>query len=227
MQIHRLKPIIAGQTNIFVFLYRSVYICGVKVAIMSKAEETRSFIIEKTASLFNTKGYEGTSLSDMTTATGLTKGSIYGNFANKDEVALEVFDYNLQKIEHIIRSEMNRYQTAREKLLVYVDVYDNFLKHPFPEGGCPILNTAIESDDTHPLLRKKATQAILNWKNKLVDLIESGKSAREFKKSTDAETKALTIIAAIEGAVMITKLTGKMQYRNAIMSSVKEIIEGL
>ncbi len=66
---------------------------------MTKAEQTRAFIIEKTAPLFNKKGFEGTSLSDMTTATGLTKGSIYGNFSNKDEVALEVFDYNLQKIE--------------------------------------------------------------------------------------------------------------------------------
>ena len=60
-----------------------------------------------------------------------------------------------------------------------------------------------------------------------MDLIESGKAAKEFKKTTDAEAKALTIIAVIEGAVMITKLTGKINYRNAIMSSVKEIIEGL
>ena len=194
---------------------------------MSKAEQTRSFIIEKTAPIFNTKGYEGTSLTDMTTATGLTKGSIYGNFANKDEVAMEVFDYNLQKIQQIIHSEMDKYHTAKDKLMVYVNVYDNFLKHPFPVGGCPILNTATESDDTHPLLRKKASQAILNWKNKIVDLIESGIAGKEFKKSTDAETKALTIIAAIEGAVMITKLTGKINYRNAIMSSVKEIIENL
>src|SRR5258706_5511050 len=141
---------------------------------MSKAEQTRSFIIEKTAPIFNTKGYEGTSLTDMTIATGLTKGSIYGNFANKDEVALEVFDFNLQKIDNIIRSEMSRFETAKDKLIAYVDVYDNFLKYPFPVGGCPILNTATESDDTHPALKKKANQALQNWKNKIVDLIETG-----------------------------------------------------
>ncbi len=191
---------------------------------MSKAEQTRAYIIEKTAPLFNKKGFEGTSLSDMTAATGLTKGSIYGNFASKDEVALEVFDYNLQKIENIIRSEMSRYSTARDKLLVYVRVYDDFLKHPFPEGGCPILNTATEADDTHPALKKKAGQAIQNWKAKIVHLIEAGITAKEFKKTTDAESNALTIIAAIEGAIMITKLTGKINYRNAIMESIKKII---
>jgi TetR/AcrR family transcriptional regulator, transcriptional repressor for nem operon len=194
---------------------------------MSKAEQTKSYIIEKTAPIFNSKGFEGTSLSDMTAATGLTKGSIYGNFSSKDEVALEAFDYNLQKIDQIIRSEMSKYEGAKEKLLVYVRVYDDFLKYPFPEGGCPILNTAIECDDTHPALKKKASQALQNWKNKIVHLIETGIAAKEFKKNTDAEARALTIIASIEGAIMITKLTGKINYRNAIMSSVKQMIEEL
>ena len=60
----------------------------------TKAERTRNFIIEKTAEIFNRKGYAGTSMSDITEATGLTKGSIYGNFENKEDVALAVFEYN-------------------------------------------------------------------------------------------------------------------------------------
>ena len=39
---------------------------------MNKAEKTRQFIVEKTAPIFNMKGDAGTSLSDMTEATGLT-----------------------------------------------------------------------------------------------------------------------------------------------------------
>ncbi len=54
----------------------------------SKAERTRKFIVERTAPIFNMKGYSGTSLTDLTAATGLTKGSIYGNFENKDDVAI-------------------------------------------------------------------------------------------------------------------------------------------
>ena len=194
---------------------------------MSKAEQTKLFIIEKTAPVFNKKGFGGTSLTDITSVTGLTKGSIYGNFTNKDEVALAVFDHNLQKIDTIINAEMSKYDTAKDKLLVYVNVYDNFLHYPFPEGGCPILNTATESDDTHPELKKRAANALNSWKNKITRLIEKGVSAKEFNKNTDAEKTALTIIATIEGAIMITKLTGKINYRNAVMESVKSIINGL
>src|SRR5471030_203647 len=118
---------------------------------MSKAEQTKAFIIEKVAPIFNMKGYAGTSLTDMTEATGLSKGSIYGNFANKDEVALAAFDHNLKTVQGTIKKEMNKLDTIKEKLLVYVHVYNDYVKHSFPVGGCPILNTAIEADDTHPV----------------------------------------------------------------------------
>lgn len=194
---------------------------------MSKADRTRQFIIEKTAPLFNTKGYAGTSLNDMIDATGLTKGSIYGNFANKDEVALAAFDHNAQKVTGIIRAEMDKQATCRDRLLVYIDVYDNFQKYPFPVGGCPIMNTAIEADDTHPALKDKAGDVITAWKNSIIQLIEEGKKKKEFRSSVDAEQTALTIIAMIEGSILINKTTGRHSYRKQILSAVERIIKEL
>src|ERR1700744_3379068 len=143
-----------------------VYFCMVKGDNnnISKAERTRQFIVEKTAPIFNKKGYAGTSLSDMTEATGLTKGSIYGNFANKDEVALAAFDYNIAKVQDVLKRESERHTSVVDCLLGYIDVYENFLRHPFPVGGCPILNTAVEADDTHPRLKEKVALVITDWK---------------------------------------------------------------
>ena len=193
---------------------------------MSKAEKTREFIVEKTAPIFNKKGYAGTSISDMTEATGLTKGSIYGNFANKDEVALAAFDYNWKRISDITRQEMEKKSTIKEKLLVYTE-YGKFINFPLPMGGCPVLNTAVEADDTHPLLKKKANEAFLTWKDKLTTLLEQGIRTKEFTTAIDPEQIALTIIAMIEGSIMIAKLSGKPAYRNAIMVSMRKMIEGL
>src|ERR1700761_5725589 len=93
---------------------------------LSKAERTRQFIIETTAGIFNTKGYAGTSMSDLTEATGLTKGSIYGNFENKEEVALAVFDHNLGKISTDIYQRISLATTYYDKLMVYAKVYHSF-----------------------------------------------------------------------------------------------------
>lgn len=194
---------------------------------MNKAERTRQFIVEKTAPIFNKKGYAGTSLSDITEATGLTKGSIYGNFSDKDEVALAAFDHNIQVVSGIIRAEMAKHGTARDKMLAYVQVYDNFLKHPFPEGGCPIMNTAVDADDTHPRLKAKVGEVVLMWKDRLVQLIETGIANREFRAGVDAEQTALTIIALIEGAILIARATGKGDYRHQVMQSVEKLIKGL
>jgi TetR/AcrR family transcriptional regulator, transcriptional repressor for nem operon len=205
-----------------------VYFCVVKEdKIISKAERTRQFIIEKTAPIFNKKGYVGTSLSDITEATGLTKGSIYGNFVDKDEVALAAFDYNVARMLAVTRAEMAKQSTFRGRLLVYVEVYDNYMKYPFPIGGCPIMNTTVEADDTHPVLKGKVGQVVLSWKDRLVELIEKGIAAREFKKDTDAEQTALTLIAMIEGSILLNQATGRLDYRKKVLRSVEKMIREL
>ena len=194
---------------------------------MTKAERTRSFIIEKTASIFNTKGFAGTSLNDITAATGLTKGSIYGNFANKDEVALAVFDYNLKRATADIGRQIAAQDSAQNKLMVYVEVYTDFFDAQCENGGCPILNTAIEADDTHPELRKKAAAAIRSWKNRIISIVNEGVEKKELKANIDASQIALTMIAMIEGSIMISKLLNDKSHITAVLESMKKLIHDL
>lgn len=195
---------------------------------MSKAQRTKQFIIEKTAPIFNMKGYSGTSMSDITEATGLTKGSIYGNFANKDEVALAAFRFNVQKLHDIFSKEIEKEKTFKGKLLVYPRLYSDYYHLRVTQGGCPIINTATEADDTHPVLRKKVERVILSWKDQLAYFIKQGIALGEFKaESIDPEKTALTIIALIEGAIMIAKITGNISTLADIMLSVTKIIEDL
>ncbi|UFH53754.1 TetR/AcrR family transcriptional regulator [Spirosoma sp. KNUC1025] len=191
---------------------------------LSKAERTRQYIIETTAGIFNTKGYAGTSLSDLTEATGLTKGSIYGNFGGKEEVALACFDYNLSRINQTVEQRLAQETTFQQKLLVYAKIYHSFSGMPFPEGGCPILNTAIDADDTNNLLKDKAAKAILAWKKRLIDLIRSGVEAGEFKTDVMPEQMALSMIALIEGGIMIAKVTNNLASLAKVLKTVELLI---
>lgn len=190
---------------------------------MGKAEQTRRFIIEKTAPIFNVKGYAGTAMSDLCEATGLTKGGIYGNFENKDEVALAAFEHNWSCVQAAVRAEMDKRKSYKEKLLVFARMYGS-PSALLPEGGCPLLNTAVEADDTHPSLREKAVGAFQGWKKGIMALIEAGIAAREFRAGVDAERAAITVIALIEGAVLISRLTGNAQHRKAVMPAVERTI---
>jgi len=194
---------------------------------MSKAEKTRQFIVEKTAPIFNMKGYAGTSLSDMTEATGLTKGSIYGNFANKDEVALASFDYNLRQYKTYVYSEEDKAETIKDKLKVRTRIFGGVRNVAYPAGGCPILNTAVESDDTHPLLRAKAVEAIESWKTRIVGFIREGIRNKEISSDVDPEQAALTLISMIQGAIMIARTTGNIHYGKTVMDNARKFIDEL
>jgi len=66
--------------------------------MLTKAELTTQYIIETVAPIFNKNGYAATSMSDLTKATGLTKGAIYGNFKNKEDLAIASFKHNVKVI---------------------------------------------------------------------------------------------------------------------------------
>ena len=85
-----------------------------------KSAATRQHIIESAAELFNKKGALGTSVSDLEKATGLTRGSIYGNFENKDAVALAAFDYNWDLKRRILSDEADNQTKHGDKLLAHI-----------------------------------------------------------------------------------------------------------
>jgi AcrR family transcriptional regulator len=191
---------------------------------MSKAADTKQFIVEKTAPVFNTKGYAGTSMNDIMSATGLSKGCIYGNFENKDDVALAAFDYNHNRVTAYIRGKILTTANSIERLLVYPDTYRNYLKIPFLRSGCPILNTSTEADDTHPLLRERASSALSFWKKSLENQIKRGIARNEIKAGTNPTGFAVIMISIIEGAFMQAKVSGKTTELKIAMDYLEKII---
>jgi AcrR family transcriptional regulator len=63
-----------------------------------KRERTRAALIEAAARLIGTQGYHGTSLEDVAKAAGMSRGAIYGNFKDRDELFLAVLEARWQPI---------------------------------------------------------------------------------------------------------------------------------
>lgn len=193
--------------------------------IMTKAEKTRQFIIESTAELFNKKGYAGTSLSDITEATGLTKGSIYGNFVNKDEVSKEVYLFNSKRLQQGINENLNAGMTSREKLTAFLNYYRNSIQTNLSKGGCPIMNTAIEADDTMPFLKAEVAKTFKGWADKFAAILEEGQSKNEIKNSVNISEYAYLFIMLIEGGILLTKATDNQIHLLNALDRIEKIID--
>lgn len=194
---------------------------------MGKAERTKQFIIEQVAPVFNKKGYAATSLQELTETTGLSKGAIYGNFKNKDEVAILAFEHNLSFIKERLRANMQGARTFLDRLLAYPQTFREIFRQVLQAGGCPIVNTAIDSGNVHEPLQEAVREAIGEWKRSIVSLVESGIDSGEFVKDSDAEKTAQVLICLVEGGYAMTKATAEEGYIRTALSEMESIILAL
>lgn len=175
---------------------------------MNKAEETRNFIIKQAAPIFNMYGYNGTSMSQLTRAINMTKGAIYGNFKDKDEIALAAFDYNFAEISEKIQDVIRSKQNACDKLIAFANFYLDGFAELTRKGGCPILNAAIDSDNVHPPLKRKVAQAIETWTNTVARVVHNGIKYKQINPNARPEQFASVFVSLIEGGIMLSKATG-------------------
>lgn len=173
----------------------------------TKADRTKEFIIEKAAPIFNKKGYAGTSMNDIMKATGLAKGGLYGNFKSKDEIAGHAFEYSYNRMREGLVEKIKAKKTAPEKLQAILQYYRHYISAPPVEGGCPLLNTAIDADDAWPFLKKKAKYALQEMLGSLQGIIQRGMKEKQFQPKLDARKEAEMIFAQIEGGIMMARIS--------------------
>lgn len=179
---------------------------------MSKANRTRQQIVEKAASLFNKRGYAGTSMGDIIKATGLSKGGVYGNFSSKEDIAVAAFLHAVEQVHQQVRSRTRVIEHPIDKLKAVVYFYKEHAAQPPVEGGCPIQNTAIEADDGNLLLRAHAIKAVGIWHTRIIQTLEEGQENGQIHKGISPETFATQFIATIEGGIMLAQLHKDSQY---------------
>lgn len=171
-------------------------------------DKTKDRILTKSGILFNTQGYKATSISDITSATGLTKGAIYRHFKNKAvlerETLFHLSSIMFEKLKVRIKSE----QTAGGKLRSVFKYFESYITNPEVKGGCPLMNVAIEADDAHPLLRKEAVKILNLLRDSVITILQNGIKYQQIKKDIDLQFYASLIIASLEGAIMMSKLRG-------------------
>jgi TetR/AcrR family transcriptional regulator, transcriptional repressor for nem operon len=192
---------------------------------ISKSERTRQYIIEQAAHLFNQRGYAGTSLQDIMAATGLTKGGIYGHFESKEEIALAAFEYASGNILQLLAQTINAHTSATAKLEALLAFYKKYIVSPPITGGCPVLNTSVEADDTNPLLRASVVKVLSKMHRSLEGIIKQGIQDGEFKTTVNPEQFAILFISMIEGGIMVSKAYGNPLYLHTVLKQLQAMIQ--
>jgi AcrR family transcriptional regulator len=191
---------------------------------MAKGEETRQFIIEKAAPIFNTKGIAATSMSDIMEATKLSKGSMYVHFENKEVLACAAVDHNMKILSSKLQNALSGSTTSKEALFAYIDFFSN-PTHPPVIGGCPLLNFGTEADDTNPIVKEKVNSAIKQGQQLLSGIIEKGIASKEFKTDFNPAEFATAMFAMLEGGHLMARVSGSNDKMKIVAKTLKNLIE--
>ena len=177
-----------------------------------KAERTTQFIIETVAPIFNKHGYIGTSMSQLTQATGLTKGAIYGNFDNKLALALAAFEYNSQ----LLLSELDRVSNddpkAVNQLFGLLHFYRHYDAFTMPMGGCPLVNVGVDAQNNNSELAKAAKQTVKEIESRIAGILDRGVKGNEFHIPLPPLQFAKQFFTILQGGVVMATLTRDRKY---------------
>lgn len=187
---------------------------------MRNAEITKEIILKESANLFNTQGYKATSISDITKATGLTKGAIYRHFENKGDLEQQALHSLSRLMFTELGTKIQQANTFALKMEATFAFFETYMETPLYKGGCPLLNAAVEADDTNIILRKQAFVMLSQLKSSLQKIIANGIKNKQVKAATDPTFYSTIFIATLEGGIMMSKLE---QNKEAISNTIKHL----
>ena len=113
------------------------------------------------------------------------------------------------------------------KLKAILSYYDQYIDNPPIEGGCPVINTSVEADDEHPLLRMKVVAMITMIKDSLKQIIHRGIMEGQIRKEIDVDLYANMFYSTIKGAILISRVEGNSRTYDSIRQGLSNQIDAI
>lgn len=192
--------------------------------MLNKAARTKQFILETAAPIFNQKGIAGANIDDVLAATQLTKGCLYSHFVNKEDLSLQVVDFMLTNIGTKMTAAISNGKTAQAKFFAFLDFYKDPI-NTYINGGCPIINTAVESDDNFPAIKEKVADVIRKGQETLVNILKKGIADGEFTTQLEPAGFVFKAVAAIEGGLVMCRALDTVKPMHSLIKNLKSELE--
>lgn len=180
--------------------------------------------LDKATSVFAKKGFEATSMSDLTQAMQINKGSLYNAFGSKKEL----FDRALARYDQQNRAarlaELRQWDNPKAAIdALFQGLIDTAKADP-EHLGCFVINTAQDmpnhSDTVNALIR----QSIEQIETFFHDMIVAGQASGHIALSTDPEKTAKGLLSLFVGMRVLSRGGVELQAFDAIKSSAMQLL---
>ena len=190
---------------------------------------TRDTIIETAFLLFLKKGFKAVTLTDLEKAVGMTKGTFYYHFLNKEEVLKEGVTRYYRMLNNRRAEEMNRVHSLREFVDLTIHNLESIghygakrLDSDIPEILC--LSLMVEVISLYPEFKQMVSDTKISWMSKLEGVILEAKREKEIRDDVDTSILARNLLNISIGLINYIVMHQDVSYA---LSSVRYQYEQL
>jgi TetR/AcrR family transcriptional repressor of nem operon len=163
-------------------------------------------LLDAALAVIRTKGYSGATVDDICRAAGVSKGSFFHHFPDKEALAIAAAEHFSAGADALFAAAPYRDDTdPRERVLRYADLRASMLRGDFADFTCLLGMMVQETYATHPAIREACDQHIRHHAEAVAEDLEAAKRAYAPDAPWTAESMALFTQAVIQGAFILAK----------------------
>ena len=190
----------------------------------AKAAATRDQILDAAARLIHLRGYHGTSLDDVLRESGVGKGNFYYYFRSKEDLGFAIIDRVVERfLERTLEPAfVDVTADPLDQVRAFLDRLLEVQRQRNCVGGCPMGNLASELSDVHEGFRQRLADIFERWRVTLATTLERGRASGRLRADLDAASAAGFVVAALEGAILMAKVTKDISGMEKCVNELKQ-----
>ena len=173
------------------------------------ALNVRSRLLDAALHVIRSKGYSASTVDDICTEAGVTKGSFFHYFKSKEDLALAAVEHwNTMTGGLFAQSAYQTLPDPRDRVLAYIDLRAELLQGELPDFTCLLGTMVQETFDTHPRVRDACNAGIASHAHTVAVHLAAAKAQYAADADWDPGMVALYTQAVIQGAFILAKAQG-------------------
>ncbi|MFJ2604069.1 ScbR family autoregulator-binding transcription factor [Streptomyces sp. NPDC087425] len=162
-----------------------------------RAEQTRATIITAAADLFDRRGYESTSLSDIVDHAQVTKGALYFHFAAKEDLAHAIMEIQSRTLRDVVTEMDARGHSSLEALIrITFGIARLSVESPIPRAGLRLATGPVG-------VRPPLTHPFNQWRDIAVRRLHGAMKESDIHPDIDVEAVAHALVSWFVGTRVV------------------------
>lgn len=185
-------------------------------------------ILEAATARFAQSGYEATSMDDLAAAAGVSKGSLYDYFENKEDLFYAVFEWFQQLLLRASMERMRDEKNTCERLAAFADAsVSAFMEHVALYPVTLEVWAAAAKTGTRARFAQAMRDLYAGYRAEVTQLIASAQKNGEIKRAVDAPAVAAMLIGAVDGLLLQYWLDPSFDPRQWVKNFLTALFDGI